>query len=161
MFEFWQYIRFQLSARTEYGVHSPFVYGLLTDAVYRRPRFHGFEKERLARRIASYLGCPGIKTIKDLNWSFAEYTPSKTAPWGFGDLVVYPSPTEAVRLLDTLDKNCVLFIHRPYANREQLRALIELFELSPAEVGLDFFWGAVLIPRRGQHRERFRIRLKL
>lgn len=160
MFELWQYVRFQFSARTEYGIHSPFVYGLLTGAVYRKPRSYRFDKGELARRIAGYLRCPVVRSEEGLNWEGTDRQPENTDSMAAGDMWVFPSPTEAMPVLGVIDKNCVLYIHRPHANRRQHRALKHLLEQSAAEVAVDFFWGAVLIPRPGQHRERFRVRLK-
>ena len=62
----WSYMYYLTAARSEYFVHSPFVYTLMTECLRKKRRFFPENRDRLLKRLSDYLSAtePGLDILR-------------------------------------------------------------------------------------------------
>lgn len=152
-------LRYGWKGVTEFGVHSPFVFQLLTEAIYKPPRLRFRENCEWVERLCRFMKYDHIGISSRLQWRESFPQGQVASPQPHFELFIFASPSEALSQWEELSRKCVIYMDRPYANRTEKDALEQMLSLEAYTVGLDFFRGAFLFPRHGQQKETFRIRL--
>lgn len=160
MYERLQRWYFPFRAFDEFGIHSPFVFDLVTTGIYRRPLIEKNYGLMLLLGVSDHLRLSRIGCSEGLQWSATAGLPYSGYEGEPPELYAFESPSTARAGLGTIPENTVIYMDRPYVSRRERLIMEELFLRPDYRVGIDFFYSAFLFPRPEQQKEVFRIRLK-
>ncbi|NAS11337.1 hypothetical protein [Poritiphilus flavus] len=162
------YFKFYLGATNQHGIHSPFVYRLLTEGLYAK---HSFKKLSKSQKVL--LKC--IDYFKAVKLHFpagehklislvTEYFPNSDLNTQPFDLVYLDiSETEELRTYISepglLTNDSVLFIDNIHQTRLSLDLWHQHCSLPEITVSIDLFYCGLMFVRREQVKQHFRIRI--
>src|SRR5690554_2898471 len=145
------YLYFLFKSTNQHGVHSPFVFGYLTKALYHPYRSTTFRNENFSAHAFQYLSPKPVIDFRD------------SAPHEIKmpfDLIIFPPhQLDAVLQSDTINHfnndtvaiiDCRQFAKKPYN---------KLLEHPKVTVVLHFYWYIVFFVRQEQPKELFFLRL--
>jgi len=145
------YIKFYAKSKTNHGVHSPFVYDLITSCFFNekwiKERKSIFTKENL-KSNSLYI----IKKLKEFIKNYNEYNQSNLII-----LNIY-SRDNHLKLIEKLNKKhtqFILFI----GNCQNLRPTIKAIEKEKTYMLIDFYFWALVLKKKDNQPEYFKIRV--
>jgi len=140
VFQTIHYVKFLLRSTNKHGVHSPFVFDLVTNCFNRKD---GLKKsqlpkdEQLAKKIISY--------FKDTSYTIVKDNSQKLNEIEFH--------------LKQLENDSYIMIMNPYRSKESLFLWNQLINLKIVSVSIDTFYLGLLFVRTEQQKQHFVIRL--
>ncbi|KGK30692.1 MULTISPECIES: hypothetical protein [Cellulophaga] len=158
-----RYLFFLFSSTNQHGVHSPFVYTLVTKGLYKKDKYTSIKSLNTALKLLDYFKISEIN-LKDQNETFKALITEKFPNIGLDN------NSESFIYLDNLsDKNVLflkelerfnndtlIYINNINKNYAHWQALITLEKI---KVSIDTFHGGILFFRREQVKEHFKIRI--
>ena len=158
-----RYLSFLFSSTNQHGVHSPFVYTLVTKGLYKKDKYTSIKSLNTALKLLDYFKISEIN-LKDQNETFKALITEKFPNIGLDN------NSESFIYLDNLsDKNVLflkelerfnndtlIYINNINKNYAHWQALITLEKI---KVSIDTFHGGILFFRREQVKEHFKIRI--
>lgn len=158
-----RYLFFLFSSTNQHGVHSPFVYTLVTKGLYKKDKYTSMKSLNTALKLLDYFKISEIN-LKDQNETFKALITEKFPNIGLDN------NSESFIYLDNLsDKNVLflkelerfnndtlIYINNINKNYAHWQALITLEKI---KVSIDTFHGGILFFRREQVKEHFKIRI--
>lgn len=161
------YLKFLYRSSNQHGVHSPFVYNLLTKGLYRKePRYKGSKKSKVfSKRIVAYFRPNIIDVVGNVNKAnlkaqirpFGTYSDKADVIW-----IGYQCNWQFVsndQLYHAMHNDSVLMIDKRKLNR-QGKVFYKNLVLDPRfTVTIDFFFFALLFVRKEQLKEHFILRM--
>lgn len=131
----WSYLYYLTAARSEYYVHSPFVYTLMTRCLRKKRRFPPESRDQLFRRLSDYLAAtePGL----DIR---------RIAP----DEPIKNSPATALTA-----KNTIWFIDLPHKGGLRETQWNDLCRDPDIVLTIDLFRVGLVFPHREMRKEHF------
>ncbi|MCR1024777.1 hypothetical protein [Cellulophaga baltica] len=158
-----RYLFFLSSSTNQHGVHSPFVYTLVTKGLYKKDKYTSIKSLNTALKLLDYFKISEIN-LKDQNETFKALITEKFPNIGLDN------NSESFIYLDNLsDKNVLflkelerfnndtlIYINNINKNYAHWQALITLEKI---KVSIDTFHGGILFFRREQVKEHFKIRI--
>ncbi|AIZ41983.1 hypothetical protein M666_10550 [Cellulophaga baltica 18] len=158
-----RYLFFLFSSTNQHGVHSPFVYTLVTKGLYKKDKYTSIKSLNTALKLIDYFKISEIN-LKDQNETFKALITEKFPNIGLDN------NSESFIYLDNLsDKNVLflkelerfnndtlIYINNINKNYAHWQALITLEKI---KVSIDTFHGGILFFRREQVKEHFKIRI--
>lgn len=134
----WSYMYYLSAARSEYFVHSPFVYTLMTECLRKKRRFFPENRDRLLERISGYLAA----AEPDLN--ILRITPDE--------------PIKHSRTTTLTAENTMLFIDLPHKGTQREAQWNDLCRNPDITLTIDLFRAGLVFPRREMRKEHFCLR---
>ena len=180
------YIKFILTSTNEHGVHSPFVYSLLTKCIYKKQhkdtKQHLMSKKKqiIPYKIASYFKSNEILVVGNSKnaaslLSLARPNSSVTAVEDFFetqtsekhfDLVYINTTNNNINLVSLFEKllysahkNCVFIFEGIYTNTENTKAWQHIIASQDVTVSIDGFYLGLIFLKKGQEKQHFILRL--
>ncbi|MFI8604388.1 hypothetical protein ACIGCP_07995 [Cellulophaga baltica] len=158
-----RYLSFLFSSTNQHGVHSPFVYTLVTKGLYKKDKYTSIKSLNTALKLLDYFKISKIN-LKDQNETFKALITEKFPNIG------QDNNSESFIYLDNLsDKNVqflkefeefnndtLIYINAIQKNYSNWNTLINLEKI---KVSIDTFHGGILFFRREQVKEHFKIRI--
>lgn len=157
IFQIKRYIKFLIKSTNQHGVHSPFVYDLVTKCFYAEKNYpeHASynKKQRLFLRIVDYFK---PKTV----WVVSDYPIDE--PWKETfELASFPKPDlkDFENLLPTLTNDAVWVFGRIHENTETEKIWKQIIQHEKVTVTVDTFYFGLVFFRKEQEKEHFTIRI--
>lgn len=167
---FFDYFKFWFTAFNEHGIHSPFVFNLLTKGLYSSDqRWKGKARKNqfidrmlvyfLPQHIATW---QGKKPTVELNQiPVVAYQENTTIPY---DFILFQLETSAVlptikKVAQTMHNDSVWIIDRRERHPEIEKYWQEVVTSSEMIVTLDFYYFGVAFKRKEQLKQHFKLRL--
>lgn len=164
VYPFFSYLKFLLTATNQHGVHSPFVYDLVTKCLYTKGNRELSVTEDVLVKSISYFSFKKIALVNDskslkakLNAIF-EALDYETAPF---DIVYMDMPWEAPgnQKKENLHNDTLLLIAGIYRSKRHTAYWNMLKKKQHVRVTIDLFHCGMVFFRREQAKEHFKIRL--
>lgn len=162
------YLKFLLKSTNQHGVHSPFVYSLVTQCFYKRKKFKPYgnwnKKQRLLYRILQYfqpqtlLEVSQKSALEVFNLRLPIHREATNQSYDF----VYfdkPSLADFQRLLPTQHNDSVWVINHIYKNPETQHIWHIIKEKPEVTVTINTFYYGLVFFRKEQQKEHFSIRV--
>lgn len=135
---FWSYLYYLTEARSEYYVHSPFVYALMSDCLRKKRRLVPESRDRLFERVRDYL------EARDSAAEIHRILPRQPI-------------ADAFRRLPC-SENTAVFIDVPHRDRRREAQWTALCEDPEVALTIDLLRAALVFPRRAMDKEHFCLR---
>lgn len=154
---FFPYLKFLLKSTNQHGVHSPFVYDLVTKCFYGKTKYPELtshnKTQKLFLRIVDYFK---PETIWEVNDTSVEKPFTETF-----DLVSFPQPDlkNFEQLLPTLTNDSVWVFFKIHSNSENEKTWKEIKNHEKVTVTVDTFRLGLVFFRKEQRKEHFTIRV--
>ena len=174
MHKFISYIKFLLKSTNQHGVHSPFVYGLVTQCFYDKnpyPEYAWlpFKKQRLVFRCTRYFDVENVvvqeegkvyrKAIENANpkavVSDIGKIPEKTQLVFLGSI---PEPSLFQKLMAPLGNEAIVIIKGIYQSKNSTISWQQIKQLEKVRVTIDIFHFGFVFFRKEQAKQDFVIR---
>ena len=132
LYSIYSYLFYLCQARSEYYVHSPFVYSVMQNCIRERSIFHIGEARRLSERIKKHLliADTDIQIIDD-NHTIISYIESTTPP------------------------SSILIIKNPHTSRYREKLFSTLCQRQDISLSIDTFFNGIIFPMRDMTKEHF------
>lgn len=164
MYHIIAYIKHTITATNQYGVHSPFVYRLLTTCLYRKPTYKGAKSENVLLKSINYFKLKNIKFHEPNEHIekriMKEFKVEKSEKHSY-DLIYFKTPNtiNTTDLKDKVHNGSLVFIHDIHKDKSTTQSWNSLVEDLQFNVSIDFFYCGVLFFRKEQVKEHFKIRI--
>lgn len=134
----WSYIYYLTAARSEYYVHSPFVYTLMTECLCKKRRFPPENRDRLLKRLSDYLSAtePGLDILR----------------------IAPDDPVKNIPAAALTAENTMLFIDRPHKGAQREAQWNNLCRDPDITLTIDLFRVGLVFSRREMRKEHFCLR---
>ena len=126
------------AARSEYFVHSPFVYTLMTECLRKKRRFAPENRDRLLERLSGYL------TAAESDLNILRIAPDE--------------PVKNIPAAALTAKNTMLFIDLPHKGTQREAQWNDLCRNPDIILTIDLFRVGLVFPRRDMRKEHFFLR---
>ncbi|PCE64903.1 hypothetical protein [Sediminicola luteus] len=157
----WSYIRFWISAHNHHGVHSPFVYRLITEGLYPKLDFKGSASDLLFLKTIRYFH-PAIQNTQALPERLKQETQklsndkTEHSTW---QLWYWRQPQSHLPSWEAHSKkDTILYVHAPYASKTTEQVWKDLKLQQQVRITVDFYYGVLVFFRDDQEKQHFRIR---
>ena len=132
LYSVYSYLFYLCQARSEYYVHSPFVYSVMQNCIRERSIFHIGEAHRISERIKKHLAiADGNIEIIDDDHSINTYVNSTTPP------------------------TSILIIKNPHTSRHREKLFSALCQREDISLSIDAFFNGIIFPVRDMKKEHF------
>ncbi|PIB26984.1 hypothetical protein [Maribacter sp. 4G9] len=164
MFQFLSYLKFLIGSTNQHGVHSPFVYNLLTKGLYSEKKQGVSVKEHVLTTAISYFNYKSIAFV-----CADDYIINRIVAI-FGHLEFDTLPLDVIfveengKVFTSISKesyhnDTMLMISGIYKNKQRKVAWQNIKELPEVTVTIDLFHCGLVFFRREQAKEHFKIRI--
>ncbi len=157
IFQIKSYLRFLLKSTNQHGVHSPFVYDLVTKCLYSKKKYpnHTYKdkKEQLVLKIIDYFKPKTVWNVND---------ESVSEPWNETfELVSFSKPAlkDFEDFLPTLTNDSVWVFGKIHENPENEKVWKQLTQKEIVTVTIDTYYMGLVFFRKEQEKEDFTIRI--
>ena len=132
LYSIYSYIFYLCQSRSEYYVHSPFVYSVMQNCIREHSIFHIGEAHRLSERIKKHhlTSAMPIRII-DNDTDIVSYINSTTHP------------------------DVILIIKKPHFSRHRERLFSTLCQREDITLSIDTFFNGIIFPVRDMKKEHF------
>lgn len=134
------YLKFLAKSVSKHGVHSPFVYDLVTKCLNKKEKELNKEvpkSTRIAKKVINYFNTKEYVFLKD---SFCKIN-------------------EVENLLEQFDNDSYMIIKDPYQSKSRRLLWNQLIQLETVSVSVDTFYIGLLFVRKEQPKQHFAIRV--
>lgn len=151
------YLKFLLKSTNQHGVHSPFVYDLVTKCFYskkKNPEHASLDKQQqLFSRIVDYFDPETV-------WVVSDYLVDEPRGETF-DLISFPKPdlNNFEGLLPTLTNDSVWVFRKIHETPENEKIWKQIMQHPKVTVTVDTFHFGLVFFRKEQEKEHFMIRV--
>jgi hypothetical protein len=169
-----KYLRHYLVSNSRHGTHSPFVYQLVDEVLYRKPTVEELNAVPLCykragkKAIKKYLFLERLlKTFTFETFKIRTQVDQEHLLSLFGQIrnsdsarVIHYIDTEEdyLSVLDDVDEHDILIIEEPHASKKQEKHWSLLKETERVVVTIDLFYLGLVFFKKGQRKENFVIR---
>ena len=151
MINLFHYIKFYLKSTNNHGVHSPFIYGLITFCFYnenwKKKRKNYFLEKNLEKNLEFFR--------HELNKYLLNYNDKNILDQFFIKLKSNKNP---IKLIDTLSIKYSQFILL-IDHHNDLSPLIKIIENKNKYLIVDFYFWIIIVKKLGNHSQTFKIRV--
>lgn len=189
MEKWWLYIKFLWSSTNQHGVHSPFVFALVTKCFYNKKNlkiykkfntdYKNLNKSKFLYRFVHYFEFESIYIPENINSNYKLAIALVHQP---NDIITYSSKIPKIKNFDK--KQLIYFNHQSLKNIKEIETVLEnssndsivlienirynsqtfkqwkrLISHTAVRVSIDTFDWGILCFRKEQHKEHFIIRL--
>ncbi len=159
-----QYLAHQLTAKNHHGVHSPFVYGFLTQCLYKKPAVKQPKSTQVLLKCIPYFNIRTARLVTSNNGNVLPYITHKgividsDPPY---DLVYFEDPSLiSSDLVKAMHNNTLFFVDEIHENKHNSEIWHQLITDPIFTVSIDLFCCGLLFFRREQEKEHFKLRLE-
>ncbi len=159
------YIRFLLESTNQYGLHSPFVYGLVTRCLYRKPRMDRNRTLDVLLKCQKYFEAKNIRIGNRVSLRQRMLKVDSTIRFDKDplDLLLFErlDVSEFNTLLSKgrLHNDSMILIDGIRSNPQKLQLWNSLIALPQISVSMDLYHCGILFIRREQQKEHFKVRI--
>lgn len=152
---YWDFLKHFLTSNSRHGTHSPFVYGLADQVIYRH-----IHMTTLKTSVPDGFAPVYFPLLQDM-----------LAYLSIEELVTFDADTDAPSLLVldlksvstddimmTLRTGKTIIVHEPFKTRQSKRIWEKLIQETAVVVSIDLFHFGLLFYREGQQKENFKLR---
>lgn len=160
---FFSYLKFLFSATNQHGVHSPFVYALVTKGLYSSKKYTTKKSLSTLLNVITYFKIDAVnitKEDKEVGESILKTFPKIEVNKTTQEFFYFNSVNEA-RLSRFINDNqfqntSIVFVDAIYKDQKSWNNLIKSDKIT---VSINFFYGGLLFFRKEQVKEDFKIRI--
>jgi len=162
------YIKFLLKSTNQHGVHSPFVYALVTRCFYDKKRYEPYgnmnKKQRLLYRLLKYFRPQSILEVSEtptLDVFGLAHPIHREVQYSTYDFVYFdrPSLEDFERLLSTVGNDSIWVMGRIYESEVTQQIWLAIKGKEEVSVTVDTFVYGLVFFRKEQQKEHFTIRV--
>lgn len=162
LFQISQYLKFLLKSTNQHGVHSPFVFNLVTKCFYNKthkPVSNTSKKEQLLQRVSEYLEIKNTLNIENLEPKSEKYASNVY------DFIYFKNPDKAITLkhfeslLPTIHNDSVFVFNAIHTSKEIIELWEHIKKHPKVTVTIDTFILGFVFFRQEQAKEHFTIRV--
>ncbi|MFV0530247.1 MAG: hypothetical protein ACK5MD_02290 [Flavobacteriales bacterium] len=148
-----EYIKFWIHARTAHGIHSPFIYNMVTKClrnhnVFIQTRFYTESIPKkynvLLNRILSFYGITSISTDYERNF----------------EVLISQNFKNSEKIIQKLENNQFWFLLNIRKNKQTLKKWEKIIQHSDIEISIDLFLIGIILKRKEQSKEHFQLKPK-
>ena len=151
MINLFNYIIFYLRSTNNHGVHSPFIYDLLTFCFYnkkwKKERKNFILKKNLENNLSFF--------INELNSFLIYYNKNNILNQFFIKLKLDKNPIDLIDSLNLKYSQFILLIE----NSHDLRSIIKVIENKGKYLIVDFYFWIIVVKKKGNNPQTFKIRV--
>ncbi len=151
MIKIFDYIKFCAKSKTNHGVHSPFVYNLITSCFFNekwiRKRKNIFTNKSLKNN--------SLYIIKELKSFMKNYNYHNQSNQIILNIYSKDNPLKSIEKLNKKYTDFILFLE----NCQTLRPIIKIAVKEKKYVLIDFYFWALVLKRKGKQAEYFKIKI--
>ena len=151
MINFFNYIKFCYKSTSNHGVHSPFVYDLITFFLFNIK----WKKERNFFCIKKHLQSNSLLFIEGLKKYLLNYNKDNLSDQFFFKVQSKDNLIELINKLNIKYSQFVLFID----NSHCLKPIIQTIENIKMYIVIDFYFWAIIIKKQGNQSQNYKIRV--
>ncbi len=160
---FFRHLSFILSSTNQHGVHSPFVYALVTKCLYKKKKYTRDKSLNTVLKLLDYFNSTTV-CFKDRNNALEELMQQKfpeiSSDESSRDFIYLDHLSEKnlefLKKVDGLKNDTIIFVNAIHKNYNHWNKLIALKKVT---VSIDTFYCGMLFFRREQAKEHFKIRI--
>ncbi len=158
-----QYFQHLLKSTNQHGVHSPFVFDLLTKCLYQKQKLHSSKYLDILIKSMTYFKMDAISMDEKLiavKKAFKQQDAlqfNENKPFD----LIYLEHTEDLRTISTnaVHNDSMVFIHQIHKNKEATQEWNLICKQKEYTVSIDLFYCGLLFFRKEQEKEHFIIRI--
>ena len=151
MINFFNYIKFCCKSTSNHGVHSPFVYDLITFCFFNKK----WKKKRNFFYIKKHLQSNSIFFIEGLKKYLLNYNKNNLSDQFVLKLQSKDNLIELINKLNIKYSQFVLFID----NSHCLKPIIKTIENIKMYIVIDFYFWAIIVKKQGNQSQNYKIRV--
>jgi len=157
------YVKHLLRATNQHGVHSPFVFDLLTKCLYQKPKLQLVKHLNILSKCSIYFKVKSIAMdeklteVKNIFKNTKDIHFNKKRPFD----LIYIENTDALPSINTnaIHNDTMIFIHHIHQNKAASQQWTTICEQKKYTVSIDLFYCGLLFCRKEQQKEHFIIRI--
>lgn len=163
MYYYIAFLKHLFTATNQHGVHSPFVFDLLTICLNQKPKLHPSKHLDVLIKSSAYFKVDSIsidKKLIEVKKVFKQQDAlkfNKNKPYD----LIYLENTDALRTInpDAIHNDSMIFIHRIHKNKDTSHEWNSICQQKEYTVSIDLFYCGLLFFRKEQEKEHFIIRI--
>ena len=151
MINFFNYIKFCFRSTSNHGVHSPFVYDLITFCFFNKK----WKKKRNFFCVKKHMQSNSIFFIEGLKKYLLNYNKNNLSDQFFFKVHSKDNLIELINKLNIKYSQFVLFID----NSHSLKPIIQTIENLKMYIVIDFYFWAIIVKKQGNQSQNYKIRI--
>ena len=164
VYSFFARIKFLLSATNQHGVHSPFIYNLVTKGLYTKGNKNSSKTENVLFKCIAYFNYRQIGLVNDsdelkikLSTIFQGLN-YNNIPFDliYADITSKPFKSIATQ---NIHNSSMLLLEGIYKNKQGTKRWEAIKKLEKVTVTVDLYYCGIVFFRREQTKEHFKIRI--
>jgi len=160
------YLKFLTKATNQHGVHSPFVYDLITKCLYSKASYKGSKVKKCLLKCIAYFNATHISVPQKGYGIWEELKaqrPSLLFKEGNIDVIAVdltlPYESKDLMLSSKIHNNTFIFLEGLYKTKKSQQKWEALKALTDYTVSIDLYSCGLLFFRKEQGKQHFRIRI--
>lgn len=154
LYKYYSYFKYLLLSKNQHGVHSPFVYDLITKSIYTQSKKNNPKKSRIIHGVLNHYK---IKSYKKIGHPLTNIDSIKIKNTNDSyDIIHLENPIMALPL--DFETNQLFIIEKIHENHSFENAWELLLQKQSSIVSLDFFELGIVFVKTTQAKEHFVLR---